>query len=79
MQGKQILARAVGIQKEIGGTHAFFRDNQATIIQKSSKIQGNVWHFCFHIEALLSLKQAWLPLIFFSGYQEHLLSSAFSA
>ena len=32
--------------KKIGGNHAFFRDNQATIIdKKSSKIQSKVWRF----------------------------------
>ena len=64
MREKQILLRAVEIQKENWGNHAFFRDNEATIILKSSKIQGNVWRFFFQIEAL-SLKNAWLPQIFF--------------
>ena len=34
------------------------------IILNSSEIQSNVWRF-FQIEALLSLKNAWLPPIFF--------------
>ena len=38
---------------------------KATIILKSSKMQSNVWHFFFLIEALLSLKNVWLPPIFF--------------
>ena len=33
--------------------------------------------FVFQIEALLSLKNAWLPSNVFFGYQGHLLSSAF--
>ena len=65
MRGKQILARAIEILKEIGGNHAFFRDNEATVILKNSKIQSNIWHF-FQIEALVSLKNAWLRQIFFS-------------
>ena len=32
MGEKQILAKAVGIQKKFGGNHAFFRDNWAQII-----------------------------------------------
>ena len=66
MREKQTLARAIGIQKETGGSHAFFRDSEATIIQKSSKIQSNVCRF-YHIEALLSLKNARLTPIFFLG------------
>ena len=42
MRGKQILARAIEIQKENWGNHAFFRDNEATIVLKNSKIQSNV-------------------------------------
>ena len=39
MQEKQILPRAIKIQKmKFGGNYAFFRDNQATIILKSFKI-----------------------------------------
>ena len=65
MQGKQILTRAIEIQKKkLGVITFFFRDNEATIILKNSKIQSNVWGF-FQIEALFSLKNAWLPLIFF--------------
>ena len=45
MQEKQILAIANGIQKKNGGNQAIFRDNKATIILKSPKIQSNVWHF----------------------------------
>ena len=58
-RGKQILA------KKIGGNHAFFRDNKATIILNNSKIQSNVLRFFFQIEALLFLKNARLPQIFF--------------
>ena len=42
----------------------FFGDNEATIILKNSQIQSNIWH-CFQLEALLSLKNAWLPQILF--------------
>ena len=45
---------------KIGGNHVFLRVDQATIIPKSSKIKSNVWQ----IEALLSLKDAWLPQTF---------------
>ena len=39
MRGKQILARAIEIQKENWGNRACFRDNEATaIILKDSKI-----------------------------------------
>ena len=31
MWKKQILARAIRIQKEIGGSHAFFRDNNTEL------------------------------------------------
>ena len=53
------------------------RDNEATIILKKDKIQDSVWRFLFvvvvfvfscfffQIEALLSLKNAWLPQILF--------------
>ena len=65
MREKQILVRAIEIQKENGGKHTFFKDKRAKIILKSSKIQSNVWRFFFQIEALVSLKNAWLPPIFF--------------
>ena len=56
MREKQILARTrdplilsrqglLKSKKKIGGNHAFFRDNLATIFLKSAKIQSNVWHF----------------------------------
>ena len=79
MRGEQILSRAIEIQKENWGKpRFFFIDSEATIILKNSKIElmyGDV----FEIEALLSLKIAWLPPNFLFGYQEHLPSSAFSA
>ena len=81
MQGKQILARAIEIQTEkIGVTTHFLEITEATtIILKNSKIQSNVWHFVFHIEAnLLPLKKAWLPLTFFLDTKST-LSFAFSA
>jgi len=31
MWKKQILARAIRIQKELGGSHAFFRDNNTEL------------------------------------------------
>ena len=45
MRENQILGRAIEIQKENWGNHTFFRDNEATIILKSAKMQSNVWHF----------------------------------
>ena len=50
--------------KEILNMH-FFRDNEATIILKSSNYKAMYGGF-FEIEALLSLKNAWSRLIFFS-------------
>ena len=71
IQGKQISARGIEIEKEIAGTMHFLEiTKQQFIILKNSKIQSNVWHFF----PLLSLN----PYFLF-GYQEHLLSSAFSA
>ena len=65
-------------ERKLGVAGRLFRENEATIIVKSSNIQNNVWRcFFFQIEALLFLENAWLHPIFF-GYQEHLLSSAFS-
>ena len=56
MPEKQILARAIGIQKEIGVNYAFFRDNETTIIiLKSGKIQSNTWRFFFQIGVALKL------------------------
>ena len=66
MRGKQILARAIGIQKENWVSGTFFGDNEATIILKNGRIQSNVWRFSLKIEPLLSLKNARLPQIFFS-------------
>ena len=53
LREKQILARASGIQIENWGGHA--------------KMQSNVWHLFSQIKALVSLKNAWLPQIFFLG------------
>ena len=53
-------------KKKIVGNRAFSRDNKATSVLKSSKIQSHVWCLFFvKIEAFLSLKNAWLPTIFF--------------
>ena len=45
MREKQIVTRAIEIQKAklAGGNYEFFRDNQATVLLKSAKIQINVW------------------------------------
>ena len=48
MRGKQKLARALGIQKEIGGNHAYFRDDKVSIWEK------NAIH-CFVMKRLLEL------------------------
>ena len=66
---KQILARAIEIQKpKLRLTMHFFEIiKQQFIILKNSKIHlamDGVLSF-FQIEALLSLKNAWLPQIFF--------------
>ena len=47
-------------KRKLGGTTQFLE-----IIMQSSKIQSNVWCFFFQIEALSSLKNACLPVIFF--------------
>ena len=44
--GKAVLGKGYG-KKKIGGNHACFGDNLATIILKSSKIRSNVWPFFF--------------------------------
>ena len=65
MREKQILTSVIEIKKKIGGNHAFFEDNLSTIFGKSFNIQSNVWRSFPFIEAQLSLKNAWLPPIFF--------------
>ena len=72
MRGKQNLSSAIEIQKENWGNRAFFRDSEATIILKKKTVKykllyGVFFFFFFQIEALLSLKNAWLPPIFFLG------------
>ena len=53
-------------ERKLGVVEAFLEIiKQQLIILKSSKIQSNVLRFFFQIEALLSLKNAWLPPIFF--------------
>ena len=66
LREKQILVWATGIQKEIGVSEQFYRNNEATIILKRNKIQRNVlcMAFFFQIKAPLSLKNVWLPPIF---------------
>ena len=51
-------------KKKIGGNHAFFRGNSAKIAHQSVKNKA-MYGIFFHIEALLSLKNAWLSPIFF--------------
>ena len=51
-------------KKKIGGNHAFFKDNSRTIFVKSFKIKA-MYGVLSQIEAQLSLKNAWLPPIFF--------------
>ena len=66
MRGKQILGRAIEIQKENWGNQAFFRDNKARIILKDCLVKYKAMDGVFlQIEALLSLKNAWLTQIFF--------------
>ena len=55
MREKQILARAIQIQKEIWRNRAICRDNWAIIVLKSSKTQSNVWRL-FQIEAFYHWK-----------------------
>ena len=65
MREKQILARAIEIHKENWGSPRTFRHKQQ-LFQKAVKykVMYGVFFF-FQIQALLSLKNAWLPPIFF--------------
>ena len=60
--GKEISARSTEIKKEYLGVTTHFSEilTVSKIILKHSKMQSNVWFFFFQIEALLSLKSAWL-------------------
>ena len=71
MREKQILARAIEIHKKIGSNHA-------TIILKTVKYK-EMYGVLFKNEAFLSLKNAWLPPVFFLDTKNTLPSSAFSA
>ena len=69
MWGKQILARAIEIQKEIWGS----------IIKISKKVKyKGMYDVLFKTETFLSRKKCMVTPNFLFGYQEHLLSSAFS-
>ena len=57
MWEKQILARAIWIQKENWGWPYIFRDNEATIIPESVKTHNNVWHFFFPNWSLVMSKK----------------------
>ena len=79
MREKQILTSVIEIQIEIGGNHAFFEDNlKSTIFVKSFKIQSNVWRSFLNSSLIISEKCVVTPNFLF-GYQEHFLSSTFSA
>ena len=65
MQGNQILARLLKSKKKIGGSQAFFRDNEATIIRNNSKKKETYGVF-FQIEALRKMHgyskfSFWIP------------------
>ena len=64
-------------KKKIGGNHAFFRDNQATIIPKNIKYKAMYGIFFPNWSFVISEKCMVSPYSLFE-YQEHLLSSAFS-
>ena len=51
-------------KKKIGGNHAFFKDNSLIIFVKYFKYKA-MYGVLSQIEAQLSLKNAWLPPIFF--------------
>ena len=68
MREKQILARAMEIQKEYWGvTTHFFRDDKAIIILKSSKIQSNVRRFLPNLSFIIPEKCMVIPNFLF-GY-----------
>ena len=48
MQRRQNVASDFGIQKEIGGNHAFFRDNKASIWKKAPYIANYSTIMSFH-------------------------------
>ena len=52
-------------QKKIGGNHAFFRDNLSFNLGKKSHTLLYILAFYIDITAKISLKNAWLPPIFF--------------
>ena len=78
---KPILAKTLRIQNENWGLTTHFLEiiKEQLFSKKAVKYKTMSGVFFFQIEALLSLKNAWLPPIFFWDKKEHLLSSAFSA
>ena len=54
-----------GLKKKIGSNHAFFRDNKQQKFKKPVKYKA-MYGVILHIEALISLKNTWLPPIIFS-------------
>ena len=70
MQGKQNLASALRIQKEkkIGGNHAFFRDNKASIWKKMPYIALYFTTFLNYCCLIISEKCMITPYFLF-GFQ----------
>ena len=63
MGEKQILTRAIEIQKENWGvTTHFLEINKQQLFWKAVKYQA-MYDVFLHIEALLSMKNAWFPPI----------------
>ena len=53
-------------ERKVGVEGHFFEVIKQRLSKRSSEIQSNVWRFFFfQIEALLYMKNAWLPPIFF--------------
>ena len=67
MWGKQILARAIEIQKEIwcDHKHAFLEIIKQQLLFLKTVKYKEMYGVLFKIEAFLSLKNAWLSPIFF--------------
>ena len=74
---KQILARAIEIQKENWAvTTHFLEIIKQQLFWKAVKYKA-MYDIFSKIEALLSLKKCMVTPNFLFGYQQHLLSSAF--
>ena len=68
MRRKQNLASALGIQKKIGGNHAFFRDNKASKWKKTPYIALYFTGFLNYCCLIISEKCVVTPNFLF-GFQ----------